>query len=485
MKINHLDLFSGIGGFSLGLEMAGIETSYLGFSDIDPHANKLFKRRFPHGEKLGSVTSIQSKHLPKIDLVTFGFPCQDLSIAGKRGGLQANRSSLFFEAIKIIRDTKPKYFIFENVKGIFSSNGGKDFDIVLRAIAEIGYDGQWQLCNTRWFLPQNRERIYFIGHIRGECAPKVFPIGEDESQDGNPGRRNQVKVIGHSGSGGQKGDIYSTEGLMSCLTATDYKQPKQIRENLGLKRLEDIDIVAKKRKYDTPKEINIYLKKHKNKSISEISKELNLPKTQVAHYFRKDKYRAIPSPEVWLQLKKILKFDDFYDKQVTEIYEKECSYDSSKRVYDSSGIAQTLDTGKSGLYKVEVADFRNDEGLRIRKDGVSPCLATRKHSETDISTMPPLIRSVAYRTRSYAGKEGTIEERDDNVSNALNSQPKDYMIKSDGIRRLPPTECESLQGFPDGWTDGQSDTQRYKQLGNAVSVPLVEAIMRRLYNKEN
>ena len=112
-------------------------------------------------------------------------------------------------------------------------------------------------------------------------------------------------------------------------------------------------------------------------------------------------------------------------------------------------------------------------------------MATRKHSETDISTMPPLIRSVAYRTRSYAGKEGTIEERDDNVSNALNSQPKDYMIKSDGIRRLTPTECERLQGFPDGWTDGQSDTQRYKQLGNAVSVPLVEAIMRRLYNKEN
>ena len=143
MKINHLDLFSGIGGFSLGIKQAGVETNWVGFSDIDKYANEVFKRRFPNAEELGSITDIQSDRLPKIDLITFGFPCQDLSIAGSRGGLKANRSSLFFEAIKIIQDKKPKYFIFENVKGIFSSNGGKDFDIILRSIADIGYDGQW------------------------------------------------------------------------------------------------------------------------------------------------------------------------------------------------------------------------------------------------------------------------------------------------------------------------------------------------------
>ena len=176
--MNHLDLFSGIGGFSLGLKQAGIEPDWIGYSDIDKYANKVFKRRFQDAKELGSITDIRPDRLPRIDLITFGFPCQDLSIAGKRGGLKANRSSLFFEAIKIIKAKKPKYFIFENVKGIFSSNAGKDFDIILRSIADIGYDGQWQVCNTRWFLPQNRERIYFVGHIRGEPRPKVFPIGE-------------------------------------------------------------------------------------------------------------------------------------------------------------------------------------------------------------------------------------------------------------------------------------------------------------------
>ncbi len=104
--------------------------------------------------------------------------CQDLSIAGKRGGITASRSGLFFEAMQIIRATRPNYFIFENVKGLFSSNEGRDWVTILREVANSGYDGQWQLLNTRWFLPQNRERIYFVGHIRGKCRPKIFPITE-------------------------------------------------------------------------------------------------------------------------------------------------------------------------------------------------------------------------------------------------------------------------------------------------------------------
>ena len=180
--INHLDLFSGAGGFSLALKnVIGEENiGWVGYSDIDKYANQTFKRRFPNADELGSITDIKSRDLPRIDLVTFGFPCQDLSIAGKRGGLQANRSGLFFEAMRIIGATKPKYIIFENVKGLFSSNKGQDFDIILRTIAEFGYDGQWQLLNTRWFLPQNRERVYFVGHIRGRSRPKVFPIREDD-----------------------------------------------------------------------------------------------------------------------------------------------------------------------------------------------------------------------------------------------------------------------------------------------------------------
>ena len=183
MGVNILDLFSGIGGFALGLKQAKIKHDWLGYSDINEYSNKIYGRHFNGAEKLGDITAIQTHNLPRIDLVTFGFPCQDLSVANKgRKGLEGDRSSLFFEAIRIIRDKKPKYFIFENVKGTFNSNNGEDFKIILKSIADIGYDGQWQLLNTRWFLPQNRERIYFIGYPRGQCPPEIFPLGTDQEE---------------------------------------------------------------------------------------------------------------------------------------------------------------------------------------------------------------------------------------------------------------------------------------------------------------
>ncbi len=191
-KLNYLDLFSGIGGFSEGIKQSGVEFAWHGFSEIDKYAATVYKAHFPEAVELGSVTGITTAStpstrgtipgidIPKLDLITFGFPCQDLSIAGKRKGLDGKRSGLFFEAIRIINETRPRYFVFENVKGLFSSAGGRDFVGVLRAIADIGYDGQWQLLNTSWFLPQNRERVYFVGHspADGTSRPQVFPIGE-------------------------------------------------------------------------------------------------------------------------------------------------------------------------------------------------------------------------------------------------------------------------------------------------------------------
>ena len=186
--MNHLDLFSGIGGFSLAIQRVGIKHEWHGYSEIDKYANSIFRRHFNEAEKLGRIESIQPRDLPRLDLVTFGFPCQDLSVAGKRGGLKASRSGLFFEAMRIIRAKRPRYIIFENVKGIFSSNEGQDFIVCLQEIANAGYDGEWQLLNTRWFLPQNRERVFFVGHLRGERRPKVFPIkGKSKKSRGKMG----------------------------------------------------------------------------------------------------------------------------------------------------------------------------------------------------------------------------------------------------------------------------------------------------------
>lgn len=117
-EMRLLDLFSGIGGFHLGLEQAGFEFDWVGFSEIDKYAKATYSKNFPEAVDLGDVRTVSK--LPKIDIITFGSPCQDFSIAGKRAGLDGNRSSLIGEAIRLIADCKPRFFIWENVKGTFS-----------------------------------------------------------------------------------------------------------------------------------------------------------------------------------------------------------------------------------------------------------------------------------------------------------------------------------------------------------------------------
>ncbi|WP_212895675.1 DNA cytosine methyltransferase, partial [Capnocytophaga canis] len=158
MKI--IELFSGIGGFTKGFEQAGYEFSEHYFSEIDKHAIANYKYNFPNAKHIGSVTDISNGSFRGIDIITFGSPCQDFSLAGKRQGLKGQRSSLITEAIRLIADIRPNIFIWENVKGAFSSNAGRDFTAILQAFANIGgYNIEWQLLNTLWFLPQNRERI--------------------------------------------------------------------------------------------------------------------------------------------------------------------------------------------------------------------------------------------------------------------------------------------------------------------------------------
>jgi DNA (cytosine-5)-methyltransferase 1 len=196
--MNYLDLFSGCGGFRLGLQKAGIIPNNEFHSEIDKHADQIYCNHYLQSENLGDVSKIKTNgtiHGKKIDLVTFGFPCQDLSIAGKGAGLEGNRSGLFFEAMRLVRELKPKIFIFENVKGLLTSNQGKDFETVLREIANIGlYECQWQLCNTRWLLPQNRERIFFIGCLAKSkrSRKQIFPITETNGLC-NAGQRKKIQ----------------------------------------------------------------------------------------------------------------------------------------------------------------------------------------------------------------------------------------------------------------------------------------------------
>ena len=208
-----LDLFSGIGGFHKGFEEAGFEFDWVGFSEIDKYASAVYKYRYPDAEELGDITSIRpERDLPdNIDLLCGGFPCQAFSVAGRRKGFEDTRGTLFFEIARILRhfrDTKKPipHFVLENVKGLLSHDNGRTFAIIYRVLTDIGYTVECQLLNTRWVLPQNRERIYIVGHFGNGSGCKVFPIGESGqvSYNRNTEVASTLQHPGHSG-GNYKG----------------------------------------------------------------------------------------------------------------------------------------------------------------------------------------------------------------------------------------------------------------------------------------
>ena len=177
MKI--IDLFSGIGGFALGFQRAGYKFTEHYFSEINKKAIANYKHNFPNAKYIGDITSIHGGDFTGIDIITFGSPCQDFSLAGRRAGLKGAKSSLIAHAIALIAQLRPSVFVWENVKGAFSSNARADFWAIIKEFTNIGgYRLEWQLLNTSWVLPQNRERIYLIGHLAGRSIPGVFPIGE-------------------------------------------------------------------------------------------------------------------------------------------------------------------------------------------------------------------------------------------------------------------------------------------------------------------
>lgn len=181
----HLDLFSGTGGFALALKQAGVKVNKHYFSEINEHAIANYLYNFPHAKPLGTIEHVQQWNIKqrKVNIITFGSPCEDFSLAGKRAGLEGNRSSLIEYAILSIKRFRPDIFIWENVKGAFSTNDGADFWAIIQAFANIGgYRLEWQLFNSTWFLPQNRERIYLIGHLDQRSTPGILPYtGKDNS----------------------------------------------------------------------------------------------------------------------------------------------------------------------------------------------------------------------------------------------------------------------------------------------------------------
>lgn len=183
--------FTGIGGFEIGIHNAALSVlgegvnnvDVVGYSEIDKFAIQVFDYWFKGVKNYGDITKIEAENLPDFDCLVGGFPCQSFSIAGKRGGFKDTRGTLFFDLARILRAKQPRLFVFENVKGLCNHDGGRTFRTIISTIDELGYDCQWQVVNSKDFgVPQNRERIIIVGHLRGTARPQVFPITRSDNQ---------------------------------------------------------------------------------------------------------------------------------------------------------------------------------------------------------------------------------------------------------------------------------------------------------------
>lgn len=206
--MTHLDLFSGIGGFALSFEYAGFATA--AFAEIEPFPSRVLAYRWPTVPNLGDVRAVNGADWRGVDVVTFGSPCQDLSVAGKRAGLAGERSGLFHEAIRIVAECGARFALWENVPGAYSSNGGRDFAAVLDALADIGaLDIAWATLDAQWFgVPQRRRRVFVVADFGGERAGEI--LAECEGLRGHPApSRTAGEGVARSlttGSGGGRYD---------------------------------------------------------------------------------------------------------------------------------------------------------------------------------------------------------------------------------------------------------------------------------------
>lgn len=346
--MKFVSLFAGVGGFDLGFEAAGMEC--VGQVEIDKHARSVLDKHWPDVPKHDDViTAIEwAKEIGlvgEVDLVCGGFPCQDLSVAGKRLGFAGERSSLFYPAIEFAKAVGAKQVVLENVPGLFSSNGGADFVAVIDTLRESGFSYvEWRVFNSQFYgVPQRRRRVYIVASV-GE--PNRFPVFVESEGGSRDFAENQ--------SPGQRVASGIGSGIVGTLLAGDSK---------------------------------------------------------------------------------LIHFDTVY---------------SNKLVFQNSGFAKW--TEGFGTLRASGGDCGyGSENLIV--------WAKSRRAQT----------ADDYETWVEADVAPTINAFDTgDIRSTVLVQPR--------IRRLTPTEFERLQGFPDGWTAGQTDGHRYKQMGNAVTVNVTKAV---------
>lgn len=264
MEMTFIDFFAGIGGFRRGMELAGHRC--VGFCEYDKYAvasytsmhlvtesqrddllkmdlkrrqKEIMREEYRNGERYANdIRTVEAGSLPRADCWCFGFPCQDISIAGKQLGFSGRRSSLFFAVTGLIKDleeeNRPGVLFIENVKNLLSVNRGLDFAKLLIELDEIGYDAEWCLLNSKEFgVPQNRERVFVIGHLRGRGGRKVFPLGETDGIHNESGenkeKTDEIACCLMAGSNDKWQESYVVKQIGNCMPTTTRDNPNQGR----------------------------------------------------------------------------------------------------------------------------------------------------------------------------------------------------------------------------------------------------------------
>jgi DNA (cytosine-5)-methyltransferase 1 len=229
-EMNAVSLFAGVGGFDLALERNGIDV--VAAVEIDANARGVLKHRFPKTKLFNDVCEVTGEQLirsgfkPSKGIIVGGFPCQDLSVAGKRAGLDGARSGLFWEIVRLLRETKAQNFILENVPGLLSSNKGQDMAAVIGALDDIGYSLAWRVLDAQYFgVPQRRRRVFIVGSLGNDWATPCEILAISQGRAGHiAASESKGKDTSEQTSRSSK---VSSREIVGTLQASDYKFPQQ------------------------------------------------------------------------------------------------------------------------------------------------------------------------------------------------------------------------------------------------------------------
>lgn len=442
MKVGSL--FAGIGGFDLGFERAGFTVAWC--VEWDKNAQAVLRKRFPNAKVYGDIREVDPDSLEPVDIVCGGFPCQDLSVAGKRAGLAGERSGLFHDAMRIVRRLNPRLLVLENVPGLLSSNRGLDFATVLREVgqgwdcAEVG----WRVLDSQYFgVAQRRRRVFVVGSARAGYAEEILALAE--SSGGNPPSRGKARE-GTSADAARCADLgrkwpAEVAPTLNCAYA----------DEMGLEDQHALNgaghFVPQAAWWDGSDRAATLTKQNANGS-QRMPDKGNLGAVVQAYRWQNDREGLVPDDVVGLRASSgVSGFHEMNHPVVAQAFRK------SKRAKSSEDDETWV-----------------DDGLANTLNGFDTGDTRTTHAISFYPTEDPISHAERTHALGVGSKQGCAT-----VAVAT------MMV----VRRLTTVECERLQGFPDGWTDigtpekPTADSHRYRQLGNAVTVNVAEWIARR------